>query len=92
MAKKLEHLFEPGRDQKAALAGKLAHEKFKARGLGLAPIQIGLHHVELIEIGQQCACRRVHAATFTHSACRAEEGARPIAIARRANAVPILTS
>src|SRR5262249_38182459 len=48
-----------------------AHEEFEARGLGLAPIQISLHHVELVEIGQQCACRRVHAATFTHDACRA---------------------
>ena len=77
MAKKLEHLFEPGRNQKAALAGKLAHEEFKARGLGLATIQIGLHHVELVEIGQQCACRRVHAATFTHRACRARKARGP---------------
>src|SRR5262249_61196261 len=61
---KLEHLFEPGRKQKAALAGKLAHEEFEARGLGLTTIEIGLHHVELVEIGQQCACRRIHAATF----------------------------
>src|SRR5262245_24019427 len=72
MAKKLEHLFEPGRNQKAALARKLAHEEFEARGLGLTAIEIGLHHVELVEIGQQCACRRVHAATFAHDTSRKE--------------------
>src|SRR5262249_18558216 len=80
LGEKLEHLFEPGRNQKAALARKLAHEEFEARGLGLTAIEIGLHHVELVEIGQQCACRRVHAATFAHDACRASK-ARPIAIA-----------
>src|SRR5262249_49572977 len=60
---------------KAALAWKLAHEEFEARALGLATIEIGLQHIELVEIGQQCACRRVHAATFAHDASRARRRA-----------------
>ena len=63
-----EHLLEPGRNQKASVARKLAHEELEDRGFGLTTIQVRLHHVELIEIGQQHACRRIHAATFTENA------------------------
>src|SRR4029077_16525447 len=91
MAKKLEHLFEPGRNQKAALAGKLGPEEFEARGLRVPTIEISLHHVELVEIGQQCACRRVHAATFTPSASRARKARGPSRSPGERTRFPILT-
>ena len=68
LLEKPEHLLEPGRNQKAPVARKLAHEELEDRGFGLTTIQVRLHHVELIEIGQQHACRRIHAATFTENA------------------------
>ena len=71
LGEKIQHLLEAGRDQKAALARELAHEELEDRGFCLATIQVGLHHVELIEIGQQRACRRIHAATFAENTPRA---------------------
>src|SRR5262249_56530379 len=68
-SEKREHLLESGRNQKAAVARKLAHKELEHRGFGLTTIQICLHHVELVEIGQQHACRRIHAATFPQNAC-----------------------
>ncbi len=63
-----EHLLEAGRNQEAPIARKLAHEELENRGFGLATIQVCLHHVELVEIGQQRACRRIHAATLADNA------------------------
>ena len=46
-----KRLFEPRRDQGAATGWKLAHEEFEDGRLRLAMIQVGLDHIELIEIG-----------------------------------------
>ena len=46
-----ERLLQPGRHQKAPVWRKLAHEKLEHGRFRLAVVQIGLHHIELIEIG-----------------------------------------
>ena len=56
---KIERLLEPGRHQEAPPRRQLAHEELEHRGLALVMIEIGLHHVELVEIGQQRAGRGV---------------------------------
>jgi hypothetical protein len=48
----VERRLQPGRHQKSALSRQLAHEEFEHRGLGLAMIQIGLNHVQLVKIGE----------------------------------------
>src|SRR6516225_5416380 len=58
-----EGLFESRRDQEAATGRKLSHEEFEYGRLPLAMVQVGLDHVELIEIGQQRSCRVIHSDT-----------------------------
>ncbi len=50
---KVERLLQPGGDQKAPPSRQIAHEELEYRGPGLAVIQIGLDHVELVKVGQQ---------------------------------------
>jgi hypothetical protein len=54
-----EGLLQSGRHQKAPGIGQLAHEELENRGLGHAGLQVGLHHVELVKIGQQQAGARI---------------------------------
>ena len=49
----VERLLEPGRHHEAASGREVAEEELEYRGLRLAMIQVGLNHVELVEIGQQ---------------------------------------
>src|SRR5690242_20341465 len=57
---KIERLLQPSGDQKTAPRRQTAHEQFEYRGFGVAMIQIGLDHVDLIEVGQQWAGCGVH--------------------------------
>ena len=57
----VERLLEAGRKEKAAAGGQAADEEFENGGFCLAMIQVGLHHVDLIKVGQQCArALRIH--------------------------------
>ena len=57
----VERLLEAGRKEKAAAGGQAADEEFENGGFRLAVIQVGLHHVDLIKVGQQCArALRIH--------------------------------
>ena len=47
----IERVFEPGGKQEAAPRRQPAHEEFEHRLLVLAAIQIGLDHVEFVEVG-----------------------------------------
>ena len=47
-------------NQESALSGQLAYEEFEHCSLGLAMFQIGLDHVELIEIGEQWTGCEIH--------------------------------
>ena len=49
----VERLFEAGGHQEAAPRRQPADEEFEHRRLGLAMVQVGLDHVELVEVGQQ---------------------------------------
>lgn len=44
-------LIEPGRDQEAAARRELAHEELEDGRAHLPMLQVGLEHVELVEIG-----------------------------------------
>ena len=57
---KIQHLLEAGGDQKSPARREFADEKFEDRRLGLAMVQIGLDHVELIEVGEQGARQWIH--------------------------------
>ncbi len=57
---KIERLLEPGRDQETASRRQPADEELEHRRSGLAMIQVGLNHVELIEIGEQRVRRPIH--------------------------------
>ena len=48
----VERLLEAGGEQKSAPPRQRAHEKLEHRGLREASIQIGLDHVELVEVGE----------------------------------------
>ena len=52
---KIQRLLEPGGEQKPAPRRQAAHEQLEHRRLGVAMIQIGLDHVDLIKVGQQRA-------------------------------------
>ncbi len=56
----IERLFEAGGHQEAAARRQFADEELEHRGFGVAMIQIGLDHVEMIEVGEQRAGRRIH--------------------------------
>ena len=71
---KIERLFEASRNQKAASGWKLADEEFENRRLGLAVIQVGLEHVELIEVGQQRRRRLVHGTSPARDVLEASAG------------------
>ena len=57
-----ERLLQPGRHQESAASRQLAHEELEYRSPGIAMIQVGLHHVELIEVGEQRIRRLIHLA------------------------------
>jgi hypothetical protein len=59
---KLEHLLKPSGNEKAATRRQPPHEELEHRRSCLAMIQVGLHHVELVEIGEQRRRRVVHSA------------------------------
>ena len=48
----IERVVEPGGEQEAAPRRQPPHEEFEHRLLVLAAIQIGLDHVEFVEIGE----------------------------------------
>jgi hypothetical protein len=56
----VERLLEPGGDEEPALGRELAHEELEHRGSRLPVIQVGLDHVELVEVGEERALSRVH--------------------------------
>ena len=56
----IERIVEPGGEQKSAPRRQPAHEKLEYRLLVLSPIQIGLDHVEFVEIGEQRTGRGHH--------------------------------
>ena len=58
---KIERLLQPGRQQKSAPRRQGAGEKFEHRRIGIAMVQIGLGHVELVEVGEQRADRFIGA-------------------------------
>ena len=55
-----ECVFETGRNQKAAPGRQPSHEKFEDSLLVLTVIQIGLDHVEFVEVGRERAGGRCH--------------------------------
>src|SRR5271166_619063 len=58
LLEEIERLLKAGREQESPPGGQLAHEELEHRGLRVAMIQVGLHHVELVKIGEQRAvCR-----------------------------------
>ena len=61
-------LLEAGGDQKSPARRKFANEKFEDRRLGLAMVQIGLDHVELVKVREQRAGQQVHLTTRPRSA------------------------
>src|SRR5262245_54576239 len=64
----LERLLKAGGHQESPLGGKLTHEELKYGRFSLAMGEIGLNHIELIEIGKQRAPTRVHS-TLIHRRC-----------------------
>ena len=72
----LERLLESGRDQETASRRQPAHEQLEHRGLGLAALEIGLQHVELVEIGEQRIPRRIHVITFARLAVPPQPNSR----------------
>src|SRR5262249_14722282 len=50
---KIQRLLQSGGEQESAPRRQSAHEQLEYRGAGVAMIQIGLNHVDLIKIGQQ---------------------------------------
>ena len=48
----IERLLESGRNEKSAAGGQAADEEFENGGFGLAMVQIGLDHVDLVEVGE----------------------------------------
>ena len=70
----LHRLLQPGGDEKAALRRQLAHEELEYRRPRLAVLQVGLDHVELVEVGEQRArgeVRVVHGVTSAEGTRRA---------------------
>ena len=61
---KVERLLEPRGHQEASARRKPAHEELEHGRIRLAMVQIGLEHVQLIQIGQQRACRGIHEANL----------------------------
>ena len=55
LLEEFERLLEPRGNQKAAPGRQLAHEQLEDRRLGLAIGQIGLDHIELVEVGEEGA-------------------------------------
>jgi hypothetical protein len=51
----VDRLLEAGGDQEVARQRQLAHEELEDGGLRHAGLFVGLHHVQLVEIGQQQA-------------------------------------
>ena len=49
---RVRFLVQPGGDQKAATSRQVTKEKLEDGGFGLPLVQIGLNHVDLVEIGQ----------------------------------------
>ena len=60
--KKIDGLLESRRHKEASASRKPTHKELEYGGVRLAMIQVGLKHVELIQISQQRACRRIHMA------------------------------
>ena len=50
--KELQRLLQPGGDQEAAPGRQIAGEQLKDRRVRRPPVQVGLHHVDLIQVGQ----------------------------------------
>ena len=50
--KVIKRLLQPGGDEEAAPGRQVADEKFEYGGFRLAMVQIGLDHVDLVEVGQ----------------------------------------
>ena len=48
----VQGLFQPGGNEKAAPRRQVADEKLENGGFRRSMIQIGLHHVDLVEVGQ----------------------------------------
>src|SRR5271154_3475124 len=57
---KIQSLLQPRRQQEAASRRQSAGEKFEHRRVRVAMVQIGLGHVELVEVGEQRADRVFH--------------------------------
>ena len=53
LLEEIERLFEPSHHQEAAPFRQLAHEQLEDRRLGLAVGQIGLDHIELVQVGEE---------------------------------------
>jgi hypothetical protein len=70
---KVQRLFEPSGDQKAAPGRKVANEKLENRGLRLAVIQVRLDHIELVEIGQQRTRGVIHSDTLAQRNVRSPQ-------------------
>ena len=60
----VERVVEPGGEQKAAPRRQPPHEEFEHRLLVLAAVQIGLDHVEFVEVGGERAGQGRHQAGF----------------------------
>src|ERR1700738_2484977 len=60
LLEEIERLFKPGVEQETAPRRQFAHEKLEYRGLRVSMIQVGLHHVELVEVGEQRGFAGIH--------------------------------
>ena len=57
---KVERLLQSCRHEEASARWKPTHEELEYSRICLAMVQVRLKHVQLIQIGQQRACRRIH--------------------------------
>src|SRR5262249_4072276 len=62
---KTQRLLQSGGEQESAPRRQTAHEQLEYRGAGVAMIQIGLNHVDLIKISQQRTCCGFQSATLS---------------------------
>ena len=61
--KKVEGLLQSSRHEEASASWKPTHEELEYSRIHLTMVQVRLKHVQLIQISQQRACRRIHVAS-----------------------------
>ena len=73
---KIQRLLKPCGHEKAAPRRQGAGEKFEHRRIGRAVVQIGLGHVELVEVGEEWAGAWAHGGTILSAPAQQGRGWR----------------